>query len=83
MPESTPAGNNPMHSSAYGPIEDADATRQSQHTISNDAPVDVNNNSIIGRSQALTVDALGKAFASNQDRRDKIADAIFNKENKA
>ena len=69
-----PTETSPEHSNAFGPAEDADATRQSQHSVSNDAPTDVNFNAIAARSQALTVDALGKAFASNQDRRDKIAD---------
>ena len=58
----------------FGPREDADTTRQAQHTVSNDAPTDVNFNAIVARSQALTIDGLGKGFASNQDRRDKIAD---------
>ena len=64
----------PQHSNAFGAAEDADSTRQAQHSVSNDAPTDINFNAIAARSQALTVDALGKAFASNQDRRDKIAD---------
>lgn len=65
---------------AYGPVEDSDATRLAQHSVSNDAPTDVNMNSIVARSQALTVDLAGKSFASNQDRRDKIADAVFHGE---
>jgi len=69
-----PTETSPAHSNAFGPAEDADATRQSQHSVSNDAPTDINFNAIAARSQALTVDGLGKAFASNQDRRDKIAD---------
>jgi hypothetical protein len=64
----------PEHSNAFGPAEDADSTRQAQHSVANDTPTDVNFNAIAARSQALTVDALGKSFASNQDRRDKIAD---------
>lgn len=64
----------PQHSQGYGHAENADETRQAQHTVANDAPTDVNFNSIVARSQALTVDGMGKGFASNQDRRDKIAD---------
>ncbi len=58
----------------FGPSESADETRQAQHQFANDTPVDVNFNAVVARSQALTLDALGKAFASNTDRRDKIAD---------
>lgn len=64
---------------AFGPREDADATRQAQHAAANDVPLDVNLNAVVCRSQALTFDGLGKSFASNQDRRDKIADYIFQK----
>ena len=61
-------------SNTYGPVEHSDDTRQAQHMTANDAPVDVNSNAALARSQALTVDVLGKAFTSNQDRRDKLAD---------
>lgn len=64
----------PQHSEGFGPAENADETRQAQHTNANDTPTDVNFNAIVARSQALTLDALGKGFSSNQDRRDKIAD---------
>lgn len=66
--------NMPMHSEGFGPAENADETRQAQHTNANDTPTDINFNAIVARSQQLTLDALGKGFASNQDRRDKIAD---------
>lgn len=63
----------------YGPGVNADETRQAQHMNANDAPVDVNMNAIMARSQALTVDAMGKSFAANEDLRQKIADAKFAK----
>lgn len=63
-------------SRAYGPIETADDTRQAQQSVSNDAPTDVNFNAIVARSQALTVDVLGKAWASNTDRREKLFDQL-------
>lgn len=69
--------NTPPSTLGFGPREDADTTRQAQHTLSNDAPTDVNNNAIIARSQALTTDVVGKSFAANADRRDKIADALL------
>lgn len=62
-------------SPVFGPIENADETRQAQHDRSNDSPTDVNNNAILARSQGLTVDIAGKAFQSNSDRRDKMVDA--------
>ena len=67
----------PSHSQAFGPAEDADATRQAQHSVSNDAPTDVNMNAVIAREQASTLTVLGKAHVSNQDRRDKIADEKY------
>ncbi|MGE3410299.1 MAG: hypothetical protein AB7I37_26200 [Pirellulales bacterium] len=65
--------------SPYGPGANADETRQAQHMAANDTPVDVNFNSVVCRSQALTVDALGKHFSSNDDLRQKIADSKFAK----
>ena len=69
----------PTHSNAFGAAEDADATRQAQHSNANDTPTDINFNAIVARSQELTLDALGKGFSSNQDRRDKIADDKYAK----
>ena len=63
----------------FGPNNDADSTRQAQHSRSNDSPTDVNNNAALARSQALTTDVLGKTFTANADRRDKIADAMLGK----
>lgn len=59
----------------YSPEVDAARTMQAEHTLANDAPVDVNLNAVMARSQALTVDIAGKAFQSNADRRDKMTDA--------
>lgn len=61
----------------FGPVENNDDTRQAQHSMSNDAPTDVNLNAVVGRSQALTVDALGKGFAAAQERRQIIADHVM------
>lgn len=63
----------------YGPNANADETRQAQHMEANDAPVDVNLNAVVGRSQALTFDALGKNYEANADLRQKYADAKFGK----
>ena len=59
---------------AFGPVEDSDSTRQAQHGVVNDAPVDVNYNAVAARSQHLTIDSLGKGFAAAQERRQIIAD---------
>ena len=53
---------NPRASRGFGPAEAADAARQAQFTESDDTPTDVNLNAIIARSQALTVDVLGKIY---------------------
>lgn len=61
---------------AYGPGEGADDTRQAQQAMANDSPTDVNFNAIVARSQALTIDIVGKAWASNTDRREKLFDQL-------
>jgi hypothetical protein len=48
---------------------------QSEHTLSDDTPVDVNANAIHGRFHAGTMDIVGRAMANNSDRREKLADA--------
>ncbi len=58
----------------YGPGANADETRQAQHMEANDAPLDVNMNSVVGRSQALTFDVLGKNYEANADLRQKLFD---------
>jgi hypothetical protein len=62
-------------SNAYGPVEDADATRQAQHVMGNDVAVDVNNNAALARLQGLTSALAAHSAQSNQDRRDKMADS--------
>ena len=64
----------PVATMGFGARESADETRQAQQSVSNDAPTDVNFNAIVARSQALTVDALGKNYEANGDRRNKMAD---------
>ena len=71
--------NTPQHSQAFGPAEDADATRQAQHTVANDSPTDVNMNAIVARAQAYTQTRSSDNFEANADRRNKIFDALVNK----
>ncbi len=66
----------PTMNNAFGTANDADATRQAQHTVSNDAPTDVNCNAVIAREQAGTLTLMGKSFEANADRRNKIFDAL-------
>ena len=63
----------------FGPGASADETRQAQQTNANDTPTDVNFNAIVARSQALTLDVLGKEFAANSDVRQKIQDRFLAK----
>lgn len=69
----------PVATMGFGAREDADETRQAQHMEANDAPVDVNLNAIVARSQALTFDALGKSFTANEDFRQKVQDRFLAK----
>lgn len=62
--------------SPYGPGANADETRQAQHSLSNDAPVDVNMNSIIAREQAGTFTLMGKNFEANANRLNVIANLL-------
>lgn len=68
--------NAPEHSEGFGPAEDADATRQGQHQMGNDFPLDVNPNAIVARAQAETLVLMGKNFEANADRRNKIFDQL-------
>jgi hypothetical protein len=75
--------NTPQHSQGFGPAEDADATRQAQHTAANDVPVDVNPNAIVARTQAAgfiaqqeTITQMGKNFEHVAARRNSIFDDI-------
>ena len=86
MPESGTAGQpivdagtqvgTPVATMGFGARETADETRQAQHTEANDAPDDLSMQRVEVRSQALTVDVLGKAFVANSDRRDKTFDLL-------
>lgn len=67
MPVPT-ASNDPAHSSAFGPIENADETRQAQHSNANDTPTDVNMNAILAREQGATLTLMGKNFEANAMR---------------
>lgn len=68
--------NAPEHSEGFGPAEDADASRQAQHQMGNDFPVDVNPNAVAARAQCETLILMGKNFEANADRRNKIFDQL-------
>lgn len=48
---------------------------QSEHSMADDMPIDVNPNAIHARFHAGTMDIVGRAMANNTDRREKMADA--------
>ncbi len=52
----------------FGPRESADETRQAQHSLSNDAPTDVNCNAALARAQASTFALLGANFEASAMR---------------
>lgn len=60
----------------YGPVENADETRQAQHGFTNDTPVDVNFNATIARVQAQTSSLTGAEFAAAAARRTILADGV-------
>lgn len=65
--------NTPLHSQAFGPAEDADATRQAQHTMSNDHPTDVNVNAALSRYQGLTAALAASGERQNSERLHMLA----------
>lgn len=58
---------------------DASQTLQAQHGLTNDAPVDVNNNAALGRVQAQCTARIGEEFAAAAARRTIIADKTLDK----
>lgn len=62
---------------AFGAVEDADASRQSQHMEANDTPIDVNLNAVVAREQALTFSVAGQMFTANADVRAKLQDQFL------
>lgn len=67
----------PIATMGFGSREDADATRQAQHTESNDTPTDVNLNAVVAREQAGTFTIMGKNFEAGASRRNNIADHMM------
>lgn len=67
----------PVATMGFGPREAMDARRQAQFQEAADDPVDVNMNAVMARSQALTVDAIGKSFSANEDTRQKLQDQFL------
>ena len=64
-------------SNTFGPVESADETRQAQHSLSNDAPTDVNCNAALARLQAMTMANAGNEFEAAAARRTIIADTLL------
>jgi hypothetical protein len=68
MSEEAVQDQTPQHSQAFGAAEDADATRQAQHQMGNDFPIDVNPNAVIARAQCETITQMGKNFEAQAMR---------------
>lgn len=67
----------PVATKGFGAREQADETRQAQQREANDAIADVQMNDLFTRSQAITLDVIGKEFASNSDTRQKLQDQFL------
>lgn len=67
----------PPSTFAFGPREEADATRQAQQQAANDVPVDVNPNAIMARHQMGTLLRQADNFEAGASRRNIIADDIY------
>lgn len=87
--QSSGDANTPSRFDPYSPNALADETRQAQMTNANDTPTDVNPNAVVARAQTAgfveqqgTYTLMGKNFEANADRRNKIADLIFQAETK-
>jgi len=69
----------PEHSEGFGAAEQSDDTRQAQHGILNDAPVDVNLNAVYARNYAETASRRADSFERAAARHDLVAEAILAK----
>lgn len=58
----------------FTPANDASQTLQAQHSMANDAPVDVNSNAALARVQAQCTARIGEEFAAAAARRTIRAD---------
>lgn len=61
----------------YGPREQADETRQAAQGVLNDVQLDVVMQQVMVRSQALTVDVIGKDFATGHKRLDMLQERFI------
>lgn len=66
----------PPSTNGFGPREDADTTRQAQHSHANDTPTDVNLNAVVAREQATTLTLMGKNFEAGAARRNGLFDHL-------
>ena len=59
----------------FTPAISSSKQMQSEHTMADDMPIDVNPNAVHARFHAGTMDIVARAMANNTDRREKMADA--------
>lgn len=74
MPDADASSTTIEGPAPYSPEISASETMQAQHSLSNDAPTDVNNNAVLARFQAQTVGLSGAEFSAAAARRTIIAD---------
>src|SRR5260370_38312754 len=80
-PIATPQGtspaaeNTPVATLGFGAREYADTRRQASMQMAADEPEDINFNAVVARSQVETFDVIGKDLPSNNDTRQKMANA--------
>ena len=67
----------PIATMGFGAREQADETRQASQGVLNDAQLDVVMQQVMVRSQALTVDVIGKDFATGHKRLDMIQERFL------
>ncbi len=67
---------NPVHSNAFGAAEDSDATRQAQHGLTNDTPVDVNRNALLAAEQGRAIAQMGTQAVAAAARLEMISQSV-------
>lgn len=78
-PADTQQDPTPAATKGFGARENSDDTRQAQHSVSNDAPTDVNLNACYGRNYAETASRRADAFERGTARHEMLAETLVGK----
>ena len=73
----------PVATKGFGAREYSDTARQASGNAMTVDPADVSMKNVYLNSQALTVDAIGKSFVSNEDFRQKVQDQFLARQKNA